>query len=143
MNQTFQINTLHRGKYMLCFFLLLFTIGGISSYIPLDEIYKIIIVLLTIPAILYIAVKVSQRPSIWTLTPESLTVAFSEQVSVYPIIEIDHLRSLTRSGGNLYVIYMRKEKPTRYWRNKLFQADDDNLLMHEALLQSNIEYFKF
>ncbi len=143
MNQTFQINTLHRGRYMLCFFVLLFVFGGISSYIPLSEIYKIIIVLFTIPIILYTAVKVSQRPSTWILDSESLTIAFTQETHVYPIADIDHLRSLTRSGGNLYVIYLRKKSPARYWRNKLFQADDDTLALHEALVQSDIEYFKF
>lgn len=143
MSQTFHINTLHRGKYMTCFFVLLFVIGGISSYIPLPEIYKIIIVLFTIPGILFLSVKISQRPSIWTLTPESLTVTFGQQIYTYHVIDIDHIRSLTRSGGNLYVIYLRKQRPVRYWRNKLFQSDDDNSSLHEALLQSEIEYFKF
>ena len=52
-------------------------------------------------------------------------------------------RGLTRSGGNLYVIYQNKRTPVRYWRNKLFQEDDDHQLLHEALLASEIEYFKF
>lgn len=143
MNQTFRINTLHRGKYMLCFFALLFIFGGASSYIPLPEIYKIVIVLFTIPIILYVSVKISQYPSTWTLNEESLTVSFADKTLTYPIIDIDHIRSLTRSGGNLYVIYLRKKSPTRYWRNKLFQDDDDNLLLHQAMLESQIEYFKF
>lgn len=143
MNQTFHINTLHRGKYMLCFFVLLFAVGGASSYIPLSEIFKIIIVLFTIPGILYIAVKFSQRPSKWTLTDNDLTVTFATKSITYLISDIDHIRSLTRSGGNLYVIYLRKQSPVRYWRNKLFQENDDNLQLHEALSQSPIEYFKF
>ena len=128
---------------MLCFFVLLFVAGAASSYIPLSEIYKIVFVLFTIPIILYTSVKISQRPSTWSLSQDLLTVAFKDQSHTYPISDIDHFRSLTRSGGNLYVIYFRKQRPVRYWRNKLFQEDDDHLLLHEALLQSNIEYFKF
>lgn len=128
---------------MWCFFVLLFTVGGASSFIPLSEIYKIIIVLFTIPGILYISVKISQRPSTWTLAQDKLTISFTDKSHTYSIYNIDHLRSLTRSGGNLYVFYFRKQRPARYWRNKLFQEDDDNLQLHEALLKSDIEYFKF
>src|SRR5690606_17468927 len=135
MRQTFSIHTLHRGKYMLCFFALLFAAGGISSFIPAQEIVKIIIVLFTIPVILYCSVKLSQSPSQWTLEEDRLTISFKNKIITYLYADIDHIRSLTRSGGNLYVIYFRKRSPQRYWRNKLFQKDDDHQLLHEALVQ--------
>lgn len=128
---------------MLSFFVLLITAGAISSLIPLPELYKIIIVLCLIPVILYASVKASQRPSSWSLTEEELIVDFGNAKNIYLINDIDHIRSLTRSGGNLYVIYFRKKNPVRYWRNKLFQSDDDSTKLHEALLKSEIEYFKF
>lgn len=128
---------------MASFFILLFAVGGIGSLIPLPELYKIIIVLFTIPGILYISVKISQHPSSWSLADDALTVDFGDNKFSYLVDDIDHIRSLTRSGGNLYVIYLRKKRPIRYWRNKLFQSDDDNLKLHEALLKSEIEYFKF
>jgi len=143
MRQTSSIHTLHRGKYMLCFFALLFAAGGISSFIPAQEIVKIIIVLFTIPVILYCSVKLSQSPSQWTLEEDRLTISFKNKIITYLYADIDHIRSLTRSGGNLYVIYFRKRSPQRYWRNKLFQKDDDHQLLHEALVQCDIEYYKF
>src|SRR5690606_14153051 len=100
IHRIFSIHTLHRGKYMLCFLCLLFVMGGISSVIPVQEIVKIIVVLFTIPGILYISVKVSQNPSEWTLEENKLTVSFKNKTYTYPFAEIDHIRSLTRSGGN-------------------------------------------
>ncbi len=139
----FSIHTLHRGKYMGCFLFLLFLAGGISSLIPASEIVKIIAVLFTIPGILYVSVKVSQNPSQWALEENKLTISFKNKTYTYPFAEIDHIRSLTRSGGNLYVIYLHKKSPARYWRNKLFQKDDDHQLLHEVLLQSTLDYYKF
>lgn len=142
MGQTFTIHTLHRGRYMLCFFVLLFAIGGISSLIPASEIVKIVVILFTIPGILFSSVKFSQSPSHWTIHEDSLTITFKNKSVAYAFTEIDHIRSLTRSGGNLYVIYRVKKSTIRYWRNKLFQADDDQQLLQEALLHSPIEYYK-
>lgn len=142
MAQTFTINTLHREKYMLCLLAMLFVIGWLSSFIPVSEIIKIIIVLFTIPAILFCSIKLSQNPSQWILEEDKLSIVFKNKSVVYTSAEIDHIRSLTRSGGNLYVIYRHKKSTKRYWRNKLFQADDDQQLLQEALLQSPIEYYK-
>jgi len=128
---------------MLYFFALLFVAGGISSLVPAQEIIKIIVVLFTIPGILYCSVKVSQNPSQWTLDEDKLIISFKNKTVTYAYSEIDHIRSLTRSGGNLYVIYHKKKFPQRYWRNKLFQKNDDYQLLHEALVQRDIEYYKF
>lgn len=142
MEQSYIINTLHREKFMLCLLALLFLAGGLSAWIPLSEIAKIIIVLCTIPLIMYVSVKVSLNTSQWTLTPESLEIAFKNKTVVFPLHEIDHIRSLTRSGGNLYVIYRKRKSTKRYWRNKLFQADDDQNALQQALLQSPIEFHR-
>ncbi|WP_140937903.1 hypothetical protein [Sphingobacterium lumbrici] len=128
---------------MSSFLLLLFVVGGLSSLIPFQEIVKIIIVLFTIPAILFISVKISQNPSVWTLTEENITITFPDKEISHPLSEINHIQSLTRSGGALYVIHFHKKSPARYWRNKLFQDEDDNQHLHQALINSTVEYYKF
>lgn len=140
--QHFQINTLHRAKYMLSFFSLLILAGILSSLLPAKEAFKIVFVLFTIPITLFLSVKFSSNSSTWTLTDEALTISFTDKTIAYPISDIDHIRSLTRSGGNLYVIYLKHKSPARYWRNKLFIADDDALEMHNALLEHEVEYYK-
>jgi len=142
MKQSFEINTLHRGKYMLSFFSLLIFGGIISSQIPATEITKVVIVLFTIPIILYLSVKWSKNKSVWELTEEELAVRFTNRTNKYLMKDIDHIKSLTRSGGNLYVIHFHKKSPKRYWRNKLFASDDDNSLLHEALTTHSVEYYK-
>lgn len=143
MKNEYTINTLHRGKFMLGFFALLFLAGGLSSLIQSSEIIKIIIVLFSIPIILFASVKISLRSSIWRLTENELTIRFPNKTIVYPLTEIDHIRSLTRSGGTLYVIYFNKKSAARYWRNKLFQAEDDQIALQQALTNSETEYYKF
>jgi len=143
MTERFHIHTLHRGKYMLCFFIGLFLAGALGSKLPIKEIFKVVTVLFTIPLILYIAVKISQQPSTWILSENKLIIDFGGNVKTIDLQEVDHIRSLTRSGGNLYVIYFHKKSPLRIWRNKLFQEDDDHIALHEALLTHPIEYYKF
>lgn len=142
MKQSFEINTLHRGKYMLSFFSLLLLAGLISSQIPASEMAKVIIILFTIPIILFLSVKWSKNKSMWELTEEELVIRFSNRVDKYLIADIDHIKSLTRSGGNLYVLHFKKKSAKRYWRNKLFSSDDDNLLLHQAFTKHPVEYYK-
>lgn len=141
-NQTFQINTLHRGKYMLSFFSLLILSGIIASQIPSSEVVKIILILFMIPVILYLSVRWSKNPTKWTLTNEDLIVEFNDRSDRFRLENIDHIRSLTRSGGNLYVLYFNTRSPKRYWRNKLFSNDDDAMKFHHALEAHEIEYYK-
>lgn len=146
MKDEFTINTLHRGKYMLSFFVLLFLAGFLSSFIPAKEIIKIIVVLFTIPIILYLSVKASSRPSIWEIDDNELTIQFADKKLKYKLSEIDHIRSLTRSGGTLYIITFKKnakKSAARYWRNKLFQSEDDQIALQQALNSSETEYYKF
>lgn len=142
MKQSFEINTLHRGRYMLSFFSLLIFGGIISSQIPATEIAKVVIILFTIPIILFLSVKWSKNKSVWELTDDELFIHFANRTDKYLMKDIDHIKSLTRSGGNLYVIHFLKKYPKRYWRNKLFASDDDNSLLHEALTAHSVEYYK-
>lgn len=143
MSEVYVINTLHRGRYMLSFFVLLFIAGGISSLIPASEIIKIIAILFLIPLILYISVRVSQTPSSWIILDNEITISFPNKEYKFSVDEINHIRSLTRSGGTLYVIYLNHKSPKRYWRNKLFQNEDDQLALQQALTNSPFEYYKF
>jgi len=117
--------------------------GGLSSLVPATEIVKIVVMLFTIPVILFLSVKISQNTSTWTIDEQQLSIHFAHKTIVYPIAQIDHIRTLTRSGGSLYVIYFKHKSPARYWRNKLFQAEDDQLALQQALTASAIEYYKF
>lgn len=143
MTTEYSINTLHRGRYMLSFFILLFAAGALSSLIPASEIVKIIVVLFLIPVILYSSVKVSQNPSSWQVDDTKLAINFNTKSLVFQADQIDHIRSLTRSGGTLYIIHLHKKSPKRYWRNKLFQNEDDQIALQQALTNSKIEYYKF
>ena len=142
MTQYFEINTLHRRKYMISFFSLLIIAGFISSQISGSEIVKIIAILFTIPIILYLSVKWSNDKSTWEIDEQKLIIRFSNKTKTYHFRDIDHIRSLTRSGGNLYVIYLKNKSPKRFWRNKLFVSEDDHEKLHQHLLQQDIEYFK-
>lgn len=128
---------------MLSFFVLLFVIGGLGSKIPTTEIIKIIIVLFTIPVILFLSVTISKRPSTWSLNDQELKIQFPDKSVSYPVEKINHIRALTRSGGTLYVIYLEHKSPARYWRNKLFQTEDDQIALQQLLTESTIEYYKF
>lgn len=128
---------------MLCFFVGLFIAGAICSTLPFDEIYKIVAVLAMVPLIIFCAVKLSHQPSTWILSEEQLIIEKGNSRMVILMNDVDHIRSLTRSGGNLYVIYLRKKSPIRIWRNKLFQHEDDLIPLHEALVEHPVEYFKF
>ncbi|WP_149914868.1 hypothetical protein [Sphingobacterium cavernae] len=127
---------------MLSFFSLLVFGGIISSQIPASEIAKVVIILFTIPLILFLSVKWSKNKSNWELNNGELIIRFRNRTDNYLIKDINHIKSLTRSGGNLYVIHFHRKSPKRYWRNKLFASDDDNSLLHEALLAHSVEYFK-
>lgn len=128
---------------MLSFIILLFVFGALSALIPGTEIVKVVVMLFTIPIILFFSTKISKNTSVWTVRENNLEISFKNGKHIYyDFTEIDHLRSLTRSGGNLYVFYLIKKSPQRYWRNQLFQKDDDHLLLHQALVNSSLEYYK-
>lgn len=143
MTDTFLLNTLHRRKYMLCFLSLIFISGGISAIIPASEIIKIIIILFTIPLILYLSVRFSLNPSTWQVNDQQISIRFANKTHEYPLHEIDHIRVHTRSGGTLYIIYFKHKSPSRFWRNKLFQREDDNTSLQNKLSNSELPYYKF
>lgn len=127
---------------MLSFFSLLILGGILSSQIPASELLKVIAILFTIPIILYLSVRWSKNNSTWKLSAEELNIKFENKIDRYKIEDIDHIKSLTRSGGNLYIIHLKHKSPKRYWRNKLFSHNDDNTELHQTLTDSAIEYYR-
>lgn len=142
-DDNFHIATLHRGKYMLLLLIGVCVVTALVSRLPLQETVKIITVLLSLPFLLFASVKWSNNNSVWTVKDGEVEIEFSSQVKErFSLHEVKYLRNLPRSGGNLIMIYLHgQRKPKRYWRNKLFQRDDDlNALIH-ALRQQGIEYY--
>lgn len=127
---------------MFSLLLLLFISGGLISLIDTKEIYRIVAILFFVPVILYLSVKISKNPSTWSFDNENVTINFASSQKIIPIENIDHVRSLTRSGGNLIEIYQKKGKTLRIWKNKLFQSEDDIQMLHAYLNESPIEFYK-
>ena len=127
---------------MFSLLLLLFISGGLISLIDTKEIYRIVAILFFVPVILYLSVKISKNPSTWSFDNENVTINFASSQKIIPIENIDHVRSLTRSGGNLIEIYQKKGKTLRIWKNKLFQPEDDIQMLQAYLNESPIEFYK-
>jgi len=90
-----------------------------------------------------LSIKGSRNDSYWTIKNGEVSIRFHNQKEELLILsEVKYLRNLPRSGGNLIMIFLATAKaPKRYWRNKLFQKDDDlNALIH-ALKQQGVEYY--
>ena len=139
---TFEIATLHRGKYMLLLLAGLCITTILVAGLPVQEIVKIIIVLLSVPILIFFGTKWSANPSRWTLEARRLHIRFKNKSHEVDLNTIKYIRNVPRSGGNLIMIFLKDAKqPKRYWRNKLFQtADDLESLMH-ALKMEGIEYY--
>lgn len=141
MKHSYKINTLHRAKYMLSFFALMILSAALTSIIEASEIVKIVFILFSIPVILFLSIKWSKNYSEWNLSEQQLEIKFNSRTFRFPFSDIDHIKSLTRSGGNLLVIHIKHKRPKRFWRNKLFTSDDDIAQLHDDLLQK-VEFYK-
>lgn len=140
---TFHIATLHRGKYMVLLLIGVCIVTAIASRLPLQEAVKILIVLCSLPLLLLLSIKGSRNDSYWTIKNGEVNIRFrNEKEELLILSEVKYLRNLPRSGGNLIMIFLNKTKvPKRFWRNKLFQKEDDlNALIH-ALKQQGVEYY--
>lgn len=138
---SYYISTLHRGRYMLLIFLGITLIAGLLAFTPLQEVVKILITLFAIPLVIFGAVRYSRVPSQWSLDDHNLTIQKLEKVVSIPLSNISHIRNLRRSGGNLLIIYQRRGHSYRFWRNKLFQNEDQLQSFIEAVQEHNIEYY--
>lgn len=142
-NNSFHIATLHRGRYMLLLLAGVCVVTAVASRLPIPEIAKILVVLVSLPLLIFGSIRWSRNNSVWTITPEQVSIQFKDnrQESFSPQ-DIKYLRNVPRSGGNLIMIFFKKKETTkRYWRNKLFEkADDLDALVH-ALRQEGVEYY--
>lgn len=138
---SFKIATLHRGRYMLLMMLFVLALVYIVSRLPLSEVVKIMGSLFSLPLVLYIAVKCSRKPTVWTIDNESLTIEDRTSHKIIPLNTIDYVRNLRRSGGNLIIIKLKTGAHVRAWRNKLFESEDDLKNLCQSLKDSKIEYY--
>ncbi|GHE36768.1 hypothetical protein [Sphingobacterium griseoflavum] len=140
---TFHIATLHRGKYMALLLLGVCIVTAISARLPLAEAAKILIVLCSLPLLLMLSIKWSRNDSQWVVNQEEVTITFpGGKTERIPLFEVKYLRNVPRSGGNLIMMFMKNKKvPKRYWRNKLFQKDDDLQALIHVLKQKGVEYY--
>lgn len=140
-SRNFQIATLHRGLYMLILLLGVCLVTLIVSKIPISEIVKIIIVLFSLPVLLYISVKISKDNSTWEVTEDHLILHFKNKQEKLALVDIEYIRNLPRSGGNLIMIFVKnKRMAKRYWRNKLFQENDELDEFLTLIKNRDIEY---
>ncbi|MGO3805375.1 MAG: hypothetical protein ACTJHT_03655 [Sphingobacterium sp.] len=138
----FEIATLHRGKYMILLLTGVCMAALLVARLPIQEVLKIIVVLLSVPLSLFLGIKWSANPSRWTIEKDRLSISFKNKAQDIDLGTIRYIRNVPRSGGNLIMIFMKDAKqPKRYWRNKLFQASDDlDSLMH-VLKTHGVEYY--
>ena len=121
----YQINTLHRGRFIWILLGFLFAVGYILSLTQLQEIYKIIILLFCIPLLMWTAVKFSKESSSWEIVNNSIVINAFEKQTTIPMEDIAYIKNHMRSGGNLVVFHKKgKSAPIRIWRNKIFAAND-------------------
>lgn len=142
-NKSFHIATLHRGRYMLLLLTGVCVVTAIASRLPISEIVKILVVLVSLPLLIFCSTKWSKNNSVWTIQGGNIVIRFkNQQEDSFPLDNIKYLRNVPRSGGNLIMFFFKKGKtPQRYWRNKLFEkADDLNALVH-AIREEGVEYY--
>ncbi|PVH25551.1 hypothetical protein [Sphingobacterium corticibacter] len=123
---TFVIHTLHRGRFIQILLGSLFAVGIGASYIHVEEIPKIIGLLVCLPLLLFLSVKWSQQPSTWSTHAGLLRIVKGSKTWEFDLKDITHIQNHLRSGGNLLAIHKKKKfQPVRFWRNKLFQSVDE------------------
>lgn len=126
---------------MACLLILVSITALLASKIPVSEIIRILIVLFSMPLILFIGVKIALNESVWHFTEETLTIEYAATTQVFTRSEITYIRNLRRSGGNLIMIFSAQQPTYRCWRNKLFQSEDDLSEMQAFLRNQDIEYY--
>ncbi|WP_156305699.1 hypothetical protein [Sphingobacterium endophyticum] len=138
---TFEINTLHRGRFIWILLGSLFVVGYLLSLTQLQEIYKIIILLFCIPAIMWAAVRFSKDNSTWSIQNRNINITIFNKELSFAVDDISYIKNHIRSGGNLVVFHKKgKSSPTRIWRNKIFASNDqfDELIAALKVLEIEI-----
>jgi len=136
----FQIHTLHRARFIWFLLGSLFVAGILLSFVSLQEIAKIIILLFCIPVILFSAVKVSYQTSVWKIDEQSLTISRPSENHHFLLEDISYIKNHIRSGGNLLAIHQKKNRKVyRLWRNKLFMGEDHYDQLIHKLKETKVE----
>src|SRR5690606_4704321 len=93
----------------------------IASRLPISEIAKILMVLFSLPLLIYCSTKWSKNDSVWMVQNGEIRIQFgNQQAESFPLANIKYLRNVPRSEGNLLMFILKKQKrPKRYWGNKI------------------------
>ncbi|AIM35574.1 hypothetical protein KO02_02005 [Sphingobacterium sp. ML3W] len=126
---------------MLLMMLFVLALVYIVSRLPISEVVKIMGSLFSLPLVLFIAVKCSKKTSTWTISNDELTMEDSISSKTIPLANIDYVRNLRRSGGNLIIIKLKTGANIRAWRNKLFESEDDLKSFCQYLKNIKTEYY--
>lgn len=141
MQEKFQIQTLHRGRFIWVLLGGLLLVGYILSLTNLSELVKILALMFCIPVLMWLSVKLNRRESSWEIHPDRIYITRFGKTVDFPIAQVVYLKNHVRSGGNLVVFYFGKpNSPLRLWRNKLFVQPDqfDEALARIAELEIQI-----
>lgn len=128
---------------MLCLLLGVCIVTVITNRFEISEIAKILIILVSLPALIYASTKLSRNDSTWTLLDNKMTILFRDQAEVIiDLKDVKYMRNVPRSGGNLLMFFLKNNRsPQRFWRNKLFQGADDLDSLILRLKQQGLEYY--
>src|SRR5690606_29201259 len=129
VNKSFHISTLRRGRYMLLLLAGVCVVTIIASRLPISEIAKILMVLFSLPLLIYCSTKWSKNDSVWMVQNGEIRIQFgNQQAESFPFANIERPQTVPRAGGNLLVFVFEKDKtPTGHERNNVeTEADDLN-----------------
>lgn len=93
------LNTLHRGRLIQILLAALFAVAFTVSRLPAAEMVKIIIVLFSLPAILFVSIRYSRQPSAWTLSEGTMRIDKNGVQHSIQLDDIAYVRNHIRSGG--------------------------------------------
>ena len=142
-NKSYHLATLHRGRYMFILLAGVCLVTALVARVSISEIIKILIVLASLPLLMFCGIRWSRNDSEWTIVDGRVEVVFKKEPKLsFSVAQIKYMRNLPRSGGNLLMIFYKKGlKPKRFWRNKLFEKPDDLDALVHALKQAGVEYY--
>lgn len=139
---SYVLNTLHRGRMIQILLTTLFAAGFLVARLPAIEVLKIIIVLFSLPVILFVSMRFSRQSSVWMVSDRSITIEKGGTSYQVELDDIEYIRNHVRSGGNLIAIHKKsKNTPLRFWRNKLFQSNDDFDALILYIRKIEVPYF--
>src|SRR5690606_37134570 len=113
-NKSFHIATLHRGRYMLILLAGVCVVTAIASRLPVSEIVKILVVLVSLPLLIFCSTKWSKNNSVRTIKEGKVVIQFkNQQEDSFSLDNIKYLRNVPRSGGNLIMFFFKNDKTPR------------------------------